>query len=119
MDHGFQLMYMNLHRAEFNTFNVISSRNVCLDGDSIAKAIKMGSIVVGLKMKDKTTRICFTMRCTCSNCKPTYWEKLFCERWAVSFLEYWNFVWWNMPYDRGVELTFEIFIDKFIDKKNL
>ena len=72
MDHGFQLMYMNLHRAEFNTFNVISSRNVCLDGDSIAKAIKMGSIVVGLKMKDKTTRICFTMRCTCSNCKPTY-----------------------------------------------
>jgi hypothetical protein len=24
-----------------------------------------------------------------------------------------------MPYGRGVELTFEIFIDKFIDKKNL
>jgi hypothetical protein len=24
------------------------------------------------------------------------------ERWAVSFLEYWNFVWWNMPYDHGV-----------------
>jgi hypothetical protein len=24
-----------------------------------------------------------------------------------------------MPYDHSVELTFEIFIDKFIDKKNL
>jgi hypothetical protein len=41
------------------------------------------------------------------------------EPWAVSFLEYWNFVWWNMAYDRGVELTYEIFIDNFFDKKNL
>ena len=49
--------------------------------------------------------------------EATPWEKLFCERWAVSFVEFWNFVWWNMPYDRGVELTFEIFIDKFIDKR--
>jgi hypothetical protein len=41
------------------------------------------------------------------------------EQWAVSFVEYWNFVWWNMPNERGVQLNIEIFIDKFSDKNNL
>ena len=41
------------------------------------------------------------------------------ERWAVTFLLNWNFVKWNRPYDHGVELTFENFIDIFFDKKHL
>ena len=44
------------------------------------------------------------------------WWTMSSKQWAVTFLEYWNVVKWNKPYDHGVELTFEIFFDKFIDK---
>ena len=49
-----------LHRAAFDTYEVISPCNVCLGADSVAKAIGVGSIVVGVETRGKTTRICIT-----------------------------------------------------------
>jgi hypothetical protein len=51
---------MTLYKTTFNTYEVIFPCNVCLDDDSIAKAIGMESIVVGFRTRGKTTRICIT-----------------------------------------------------------
>jgi hypothetical protein len=51
---------MTLYKTSFNTYEVIFPCNVCLDDDSIAKAIGMESIVVGFRTRGKTTRICIT-----------------------------------------------------------
>ena len=46
-------MYMTLHRTAFDTYEAISPRNVRLDDDSVAEAIGMGSIIVGVEMRGK------------------------------------------------------------------
>jgi hypothetical protein len=44
----------------FNTYKVISSRNVRLGDGSVTEAIKMGSIVAGVETRGKTTTNCIT-----------------------------------------------------------
>ena len=46
-------MYMTLHRTAFDTYEAISPCNVRLDDDSMAEAIGMGSIIVGVEMRGK------------------------------------------------------------------
>lgn len=48
---------MTLYRPAFDTYEVSSIRNVRLDDDNMAKAIKMGSIIIGVEVKGKLTRI--------------------------------------------------------------
>lgn len=52
--------HMNLHRPTFNIYEVIWPRNVQLDDEIVAKAIGMGSIIVGIETRGKTTRTHFT-----------------------------------------------------------
>jgi hypothetical protein len=57
MDHGFG---MTSHRTAFDTYEVISPRNVRLSDGSVAEAIGMGSIVVGVETRGKATTIRIT-----------------------------------------------------------
>lgn len=52
--------HMILHRVAFNTYEVIFPHMVHLDNVNMAKTIGMGSIVDGVEMIGKTTRICIT-----------------------------------------------------------
>ena len=52
--------HMTSYRAAFNTYEVISLRNVYLDNDNVAKAMGMGFIIVGVETRDKMNRICIT-----------------------------------------------------------
>ena len=45
--------HMTSHKAAFDTYEVISPRNVCLGNDSMAEAIGMGFIAVGVETKGK------------------------------------------------------------------
>jgi hypothetical protein len=45
--------HMTLHEAAFNTYEVIFPRNMHVGDDSMAEAIGMGSIVVGIEKKRK------------------------------------------------------------------
>lgn len=45
---------MILHTVAFDTYEVISLRSVHLGNNSVAKAIKIGSIVVEVEMRGKT-----------------------------------------------------------------
>lgn len=58
--------YMILYRATFDTYEIITTPNVYLDGESHIKAIEIGSIV----MKAKSTDIVSKMYFTCPSCKP-------------------------------------------------
>ena len=49
--------HMTLYRPAFDTYEVSSIRNVRLDDDNMAEAIKMGSIIIGVEAKGKLTRI--------------------------------------------------------------
>ena len=51
---------MALYKMTFDTYEVISSCNLHLNDDSMPEAIGMGSIVVGVKIRCKTTRSCIT-----------------------------------------------------------
>ena len=51
---------MTPHRTAFDTYKVISPRNVHLGDGSVVEAIVMGSIIVGAEMKRKTTTMCIT-----------------------------------------------------------
>ena len=50
MDSGAR-KHITLYRAVFDTYEVISPCNICLGDDSVAKAIKMGSIMVGVEIR--------------------------------------------------------------------
>ena len=50
--------HMTLQRTAFDTYEVISPHNMHLDDDNLSEAIGMGSIVVGIETKGKTTIIC-------------------------------------------------------------
>ena len=41
--------HMTSHRATFDAYEVFSPRNVCLDDDSMTKAIGMGPLLLELK----------------------------------------------------------------------
>lgn len=47
----------DFNRAAFDTYEVISPRNVRFDDDNMAEGIGMTSIVVGVETKDKMKRI--------------------------------------------------------------
>ena len=49
---------MTLHRTIFHTYEVISLCNVCLGIDNVAKAIGMGSIVIGIETNGIRNKIC-------------------------------------------------------------
>ena len=59
MDSG-ATKHMTSHRTAFDTYEVISPRNVRLSDGSAAEAIGMGSIVVGVEMRGKATTIRIT-----------------------------------------------------------
>ena len=52
--------HINLYMMAFDTYEVISPRKVHLGDDSVAKAIGMGSIVIGVETKGKTSTIHIT-----------------------------------------------------------
>ena len=51
------IKHMTLQRMTFDTYVVISPQNVQLGDNSMAEAIRMKSIVVGLETKDKMNKI--------------------------------------------------------------
>ena len=57
MDSG-ATKHMTLHRTTFNTYEVISPRDVRLSDGSMAAAIGMGSIVGGVETRGKANTIC-------------------------------------------------------------
>ena len=54
------MKHMTLHRATFDTHEVISPHNVQLGHNSVAKTIRMGSIVIGVETRGTRTRIRIT-----------------------------------------------------------
>lgn len=50
--------HMSLYRTTFSTYEVIAPRIVDLDDNSVAKAIRIGSIVIDLIAKCNINRIC-------------------------------------------------------------
>ena len=46
--------YMTSHKATFDTYKILPSRNVCLGDDNMAEAIGMGCIVVSIEMRGIT-----------------------------------------------------------------
>jgi hypothetical protein len=56
MDSG-ATKHMTAHRAEFDTYEVIPTRNVHMGDDSIVEAIGMGSILVQVMVKGRTKKI--------------------------------------------------------------
>lgn len=65
---------MTSHRAVFDTYEVIASRNVYLSDDLFMKTIKINSIVVEVMMKDIIKRIYIKISYIC----PSY--KQICSR---------------------------------------
>ena len=59
MDSG-ATKHMTSHKTAFDTYEVISPRNVRLSDGSVAEAIGMGSIVVGVEARGKATTIRIT-----------------------------------------------------------
>lgn len=50
--------YMSSHRAAFHTYEVMFPCNVHLGDNSVAKAIGMGSIVIGVQTRGIRNRVC-------------------------------------------------------------
>lgn len=48
---------MTSRRVAFDTYEVIASRNVYLEGNSVMKAVKMGSIIVDVTVRGKIKRV--------------------------------------------------------------
>ena len=52
--------YMTLHWTSFDTYEVFPPRDVCVSDGSVAEAIEMGSIIVGVETRGKATTIRIT-----------------------------------------------------------
>lgn len=59
MDHGFgATKHMTLHRATFDTYEIIAPHNVHLGDDSVVEVIGMESNVVEAIMRNDINRFC-------------------------------------------------------------
>lgn len=59
-----------LNTTIFDTYDVSASWNMHLDGNSVVKAMNMGSIIVKHSSKIISTKYVSNMHSTCSNCIP-------------------------------------------------
>ena len=58
--HSGATKHMTSHRASFDTYKTISSRNVQSGDDIITKSIIIKFLVVGVEMRGKSIKICIT-----------------------------------------------------------
>jgi NAD-dependent dihydropyrimidine dehydrogenase PreA subunit len=65
---------MTPHRAAFDMYEVIPTRNVHMGDDSIVEAIGMGSILVEVMVKGEPRGLESRTCSMCQNCMPTcFW----------------------------------------------